>query len=400
MGDNTLANKKPQRLVAPDIIRVIACFSVMSIHFFLHSGYYYTPLTGFGMTFMLGVRLLVTVCVPLFLILTGYLMVNKPLSKTHYAKGMKVVWIYVLASIACLIYVLYIRDRVGSVMAAPTDEAVTNAWLGILSYKTAPYAWYVEMYFGLYLLIPFLNILFRHLPSKRWQLVLILTLFCMTSLPSVLNTNNLVVEGWFADPTLSTEYHKIIPAWWAGIYPLGYYFIGAYFRTNGVNVKKRWLFLAAVIILASAIGYNLWRLTDEGYFGGGSWNDWTSPFSFALSIPVFALLISNDYGRMPKPFKKVLSYVSSLSLGMFLVSYIFDAEFYRILSKEIPVIENRLWTFVIIVPMVFLCSFALAAVIDLIYRLMMLIYRKTAAAIRRSLEKDRKAQPDEDPADT
>ena len=379
-------------MAAPDIVRVIACFSVMTIHFFLNSGYYYTPLKGFGMIFMLGVRLLVTVCVPLFLMLTGYLMVNKPLSKSHYPKGMKVIWIYLLASIACLIYVLYFKDRVGSTLTTPTPEAVKDAWLGILSFKTARYSWYVEMYIGLYLLIPFLNILFRHLPNKRWRLVLIVTLFCMTSLPAVLNTNNLVVEGWFQDPTLSTEYHKIIPSFWTSLYPLAYYFIGAYIRLHGVQTKKLWLGLAAVIALGAAIGYNLWRRTDQGFYGGGPWNDWTSPFTFALAIPVFALLISKEYRRLPKWLGKVISYVSSLSLGMFLVSFIFDTEFYRILQKEIPAVQNRLWTSIVIVPLVFVCSFVLAAIIDLIYRLMMLTYRKAKEAIKKSLEKNRSTE--------
>jgi hypothetical protein len=47
--------------------------SVAGVHFFSRIGYYYVPLTGPRMYLMTLLRTAFTVCVPLFLLLSGYL---------------------------------------------------------------------------------------------------------------------------------------------------------------------------------------------------------------------------------------------------------------------------------------------------------------------------------------
>jgi surface polysaccharide O-acyltransferase-like enzyme len=362
-------------MAAPDLIRILACFMVISIHFLLKSGFYDLPLDNPVMILMLALRILFSSCVPLFMILSGYLMVNKPLSKTHYAKGMKIVWIYLLASLACMVYSLYISNRSGFTLSSPTPEAVNSMWWGILSYRTAPYAWYVEMYFGLYLLIPFLNILYNHIPSKGWKRVLILSLFVMCSLPSILNANDFLTEGWLIHPSLSTSFQKLIPSWWGGMYPLVYYFIGAYLREYGVSLSKLWLSILTVASIGIAVLYHVWR-ADGGQFPWGTWNDWCSPFALITATLIFSLLISVDYSRAPDSLLLPLRYVSGLTLGMYLVSYIFDTEAYRILTREVPVIQDRFIFYLLVVPLIFLCSLILSALLDLIYRLFRLLYRR------------------------
>ena len=84
-----------------DVIRIVGLFSVVGVHFFLHTGFYSQPYTGEGpiesiikaisegdsdyltsawMFLMYMLRTLFNVCVPLFIILTGYLMSKKTLS--------------------------------------------------------------------------------------------------------------------------------------------------------------------------------------------------------------------------------------------------------------------------------------------------------------------------------
>ena len=58
--------------------------------------------------------------------------------------------------------------------------------LSILDFSADSYAWYIEMYIGLFLIIPFLNILWNNLNDvgRKW---LIITLLGLTALPSLLN---------------------------------------------------------------------------------------------------------------------------------------------------------------------------------------------------------------------
>lgn len=351
------------RFVGADITRILACFLVMSIHFLLNIKFYDAPISGVNMYIMLVMRMFFSVCVPLFIILTGYLMVTKPLSFSHYAKGMRVVWIYLLACTACIIYKLYIR-KMGT-----WDTNLQD----IFRYRAAPYAWYIEMYFGLYLMIPFLNLIYRHLPSKKWKTVLVITVFALNTLPKFINSFNFTEPGWWLNPTLSTTYQRIVPQWWnINSYPISYYFIGAYLREYGLRINGILHRVLIIVTLGLSTLYQYWR-SGGGSFSWGINSDWDALPTAILSILVFALLLRKDYSRIPQKLRSVLKYISGLTLLMFLVSYIFDEEFYKILNERILSIPDRLPAYFIAVPAVFFASMALAAVLDLIYRLLRLI---------------------------
>ena len=63
-----------------DIIRIVAACSVMYIHFYLNNGFYKQPIMGRRMYVMILMRTPVMICVPLFMILTGYLMSGRRFS--------------------------------------------------------------------------------------------------------------------------------------------------------------------------------------------------------------------------------------------------------------------------------------------------------------------------------
>ena len=88
------------------------------------------------------------ICVPLFLLLTGYLMKNKELSIKYYKGIGNTLFVYVLASIACVLFknIYYPNEH-------------HNLLLSILNFTGANYAWYIEMYIGLFFIIPFLNLI-------------------------------------------------------------------------------------------------------------------------------------------------------------------------------------------------------------------------------------------------
>ena len=85
------------------MIRVIAVF-LYYLFIFLHNGFYEEIVVGKRLFFMGTMRNFFMICVPLFLILTGFLMNKKVVSRKYYS-GLKKTYItYVLASIACLVY--------------------------------------------------------------------------------------------------------------------------------------------------------------------------------------------------------------------------------------------------------------------------------------------------------
>lgn len=239
-----------------DIIRCIALFLVISVHFFLHNEYYFQPVEGIYMYIMTLMRSCFMECVPLFMVLTGYLMNKKKPTRSYYKGIKRIVLIYLYASAACLIFQsFYLKQTV----------TFYDIIFKILDFSGAPYSWYVEMYIGLFMLIPFLNSCYWGLQSKRHKQLLIVTMVLLTALPSVLNIYNFFVDGWWRQPALTMQYSKLIPAWWAGMYPLTYYFFGAYINEYPPKIKistNLFLWLGAVLLAGT---FNFWRSHGETF---------------------------------------------------------------------------------------------------------------------------------------
>lgn len=356
-----------------DVVRIFAVFSVISVHFFLNSGFYQEQITGNAMFGMVFVRSFFMVCVPLFLLLTGYLMSQKTLSKKYYLGIVKTLGIYVLASIACIIY---------KNMKVPGTYDVKGAILEILSFKAANYSWYIEMYIGLFLLIPFLNLMYRGLKDKKQKQGLIVTLLFLTAIPVVINIHDFYTEGWWQQPSISNAYNKLIPGFWTAIYPLTYYFIGCYLKEFGLSVNKlfSWLFLLFALLFTGS--FNYYR-SFNGTFAWGSWQDWGALFNVVLAVLVFHIIVKTQWiKKLPSGLKTVLKWLSDLALGAYLVSYIFDSEFYPVLKEHIPLFTERFRYFPVIVLAVFLCSMILSAVLNLIYNGLYLITKMVIKRVK------------------
>lgn len=165
-----------ERNINCDILRIIAFCLVACIHNLNNMGFYKNPIYGKTMFSLIFARHLFIICVPLFLIITGYLMKNKELNKNYILKLGRIIITYLLCSIVC-----YIVLRINGTWSF--KEFI----LKLLDFTAAPYGWYVSMYIGLYLLIPFLNILWNNLKSKKQKQHLIFILFLLIVLPTVIN---------------------------------------------------------------------------------------------------------------------------------------------------------------------------------------------------------------------
>ncbi len=150
------------------------------MHFFLNTGICEIQVSGAKLFFAITVRSFFMYCVPLFIMVTGYLMNKKTLSRKYY-KGIIPTYItYVVISIMLLIF---------SNIHFNTNYSIEDGFFKILDFSAANYSWYIEMYLGLFLLIPFINLMYHGLESKKDKQILILTLITLTALPLLLNYN-------------------------------------------------------------------------------------------------------------------------------------------------------------------------------------------------------------------
>lgn len=309
------------------------------------------------MLFMCMVRSLFMVCVPLFMILSGYLMWQKTLSRVYYKGLLKTLEIYVLASIACLLFKRFVQGDV--------EVTVRSGILAILDFDAANYAWYIEMYIGLFLLIPFLNLAYHGLKSQREKQVLVATMILLTLVPRLLNNFNFTVDGWWASPSTADKYDPLVPGFFTAMYPITYYFIGAYLREFDWKISKKKNFALLILAVVLFGCYNYWR-SDGGKFVWASNSTWGGENLITASL-LFTLLVHIKTEKWPAAFKSALTYISNISLGLYLVSWIFDRIVYDgFLKPAVPEITERWKFYPLAVPAVFLGAAGLASLLYLI----------------------------------
>lgn len=352
---------------AMDIIRCFALLCVVSLHFLAYTDYYYIPHVGTRMYLMTLVHSICRICVPLFMMLSGYLLNKKQPVRSYYAKLGKTLSIYCLASICCYFYIQYFAPNAVRTFSFP------ELFFRILSFSTPTYSWYINMYLGLFLLIPYLNICFHSLPDAKSQRQLILSIIVLTALP------NLVNAFYYADGLhfggKEMRFDTILPNYWRLITPVAYYLLGAYLRLYPLKIKRLTnLLLIFVCVLITGTGVYL--INYGGTYIFGTWQDWDALPSMILSILVFNYLAQGDYSRLRPGTCRLLSYLSDLCLGAFLVSWIFDRAFYRILDQIQPYFAYQIVYFPLMVAVVGLCSLTLSAVLNGLYTLIVRIFTK------------------------
>ena len=204
-----------QRDLRLDLIRSAAVVMVLSVHFFLNCGFYDLPVQGHRMEIAAVVRTGLMSCVPLFLLLSGWLLGERRWSLRYYKGALRVIVAYGLAGTACFLFR-------GLFLHGPLRP---GTWLReLLQFSAAPYGWYIAMYLGLFLLIPFLNAMWAAL-GQRERKFLIATLLLVAVAPSIDN----ITAIWQI---------QLLPDWWNRLYPIAYYCIGMQLRQH--PIPWRW----------------------------------------------------------------------------------------------------------------------------------------------------------------
>ena len=302
-----------------DLIRCVAILHLLGIHFIAGTGWYALPNTDVLMALVNILRALFITCVALFLFLSGYLCSKKELSARYYLGLVRIYVIYILACIPCLLVkALYLHE--------PMD---LHYVLGsIVNHYACDYSWYVSMYTGLFLMIPFLNLAYNGLRTRRQKLVLVWTFIFLGNGPSLLNIKHILFNFWFRD-----------------FYPLAYYFIGAYFREYRPRIRPRKALLLLLAAATAAGLVNFFYSRPDIFL----WESFIWPSSFESLIVgclVFILYLNLDLSRCPAWLSRAISTVSMLSFPVFLLSYVTDTLSHPLLRSLIASPMQRFWLMV------------------------------------------------------
>ncbi|MGM9600438.1 MAG: acyltransferase [Faecousia sp.] len=313
-----------------DLLRCIAFLFVVTFHSFLNNGYYFEPQVGFCMWLAGSFRWLSVSCIGLFLMLTGYLKSGRTDVRDCYRGLVPVLLGYLLAAVISI----PIRHF------AFGDVQTFSTWLNrLFSFSAVYYGWYVEMYIGLVLLIPFVNLALERLRDTKALLGFGTVMLIMTALPGA--------TPW-----------TVFPDYWRSVYPLTYYILGAIVRRIQPKLSP-WIGIAGAIMMSAMLGAATMLSTD------GRLNEaltWEFPDLWIVCIAVY-LFIALYRVRIPSALRRILAFGASGCYGGYLFSHLFDAWCYKLFTGWRNPEQYTLIFFCITVP-IFLVSILSGALLE------------------------------------
>lgn len=305
-----------QRQTGLDVLRTLAIIFVILIHGigFSIDGHD-RILLGLDGFVRIYIRRICYMGVPIFLMLSGYLnSVKTDATKTYRKEFPRVLtpmlfWCVVIAVFEC------IRGNVNSVWE------IGGVFAQILNYSIAQgRLWYMNMYLGLLVLMPWINKLWGALGKRDKQIFL-----CGLTLLSMISKSIGLISGGKVVVISSYFYAAAYIVW---------YLLGAYIRDYQPKFRKRNIFLLLQLILCLHTGFYLLR----GY--GINYNDIPGIASYWYDDPILLVeglllfLLLYDWRVTNKIAVKGTCLIAILSFDMYLNSYIFDLMAYDLWNPQ------------------------------------------------------------------
>ena len=314
-----------------DIIRSGAIYFVICCHSILNFEFVGSRLEGADSYLMLVFWILAHSCVPLFLMLSGYLMNTKKLSAEYYVGSAKLIIPYVIISLICLVFkAVYCHEEIGLRYIAGS----------IINFYACEYAWYLMMYLGLYFMIPFLNLMYHGLETQKQKLVLICVFFALSHLASLLNS-----------------YVQLYSVWWKNIYPISFYFVGAYLSEFKPRKNAGYYLISALVLTLAFSLFDIFHMDRDGSRVVSIYYDHYQ--LFIISVLLFCGINNVKVASVPQKAIKCTEKVSLLSFYVFLLSGITDIFVFDQIGRIMPGFRTEYW----LSPLAALASFVLALMI-------------------------------------
>lgn len=334
--------KTKTRNTGLDLVRVTAILFVIAGHFFINTPAHTAIFEGPSM-FLQGMgRTLFMINVPLFLILTGYLNQNKTISRKYYRNMIAVLLSYVFISFVTILFLIRFKGEQHSIIG----------WiLEITNFSAIKYGWYVEMWIGLFLLTPFLNILWKNIQTKRHKHILLITLYILCAFPDMFNRYGV----------------HLVPGYWEVIYPCAFFYLGTYIKEYQPKIKPLHLILFILGCMLINPVFNVLFVRNHSMIqlvGDGN-----GIVGMPLAVAVFLLLYRIRFSA--KWIKAILESISKVSLDMYLASYMFDVAAYSYFKTHFYLDQGQFGLyFFLIVPLVFLESYIFSILKQWLFKLL------------------------------
>lgn len=336
-----------------DIIKAIASFLVVLVHFYLRTDYYDINYDSKIMKISLVIRNIAMACVPLFILTTGYLLKGKNYNKRYFKNILNVY----LTSMS-IVLIAAILDKIFGLNKLNYNIGIIK--LIIKSVIIFDYSsWYIYLYIGIALLAPICSLGYENLKSKKHKQIFVLVFIGLTILPGTVFEiiNNLLIKfNLNNDKYLFLE--NLLPTYWIGLWPLVYLSTGIYFKdyAKDFKISKQMKILISTIVI-STLTYILCSSNIKVQFIEKVFH--ANIFVYLTSVSIFLIIYNlnlkniskrinknifyNFYKKYNTKLQNLIIFISNNTLRIYLISGIIDMFVYKKFNESItePTIKLR-----------------------------------------------------------
>lgn len=284
-----------ERNIGLELLRIISMLMIILLHSIDHSGLLENLVSGSTLYwYEQFIYAVVQVCVNCFVLISGYFLVT---SRFKFEK-LAMLWIEVVFYSFGIKVILMVLGKL--------PLSITSLVSCFVPVLTGRY-WFITIYFGMYLLSPFLNIAIKAMSKKQYAsllIVLCLLFSVMSSIyPSFRGMN--CGGGWGV-------------TWFIVLYIMAAY-IRLYYKSDGKVLKPIMIFFACPIVMIFA----LWIAYQSGIgiltSMVGNWWKYDSVPVFIASIALLVTFLNWPKKLKNNKLKQTIIRISSATFGVYLI---------------------------------------------------------------------------------
>ena len=301
----------PQRVFYPDFLRVIAAFAVICIHV-SSTRFYQTPINTFEW-FILDLfhNSLAYWCIPIFVMVSGMFLLDYNRYSTDIRANFKQILKKNILKISIALVVWSIIYRYFH--AYIYDEPMLFTYnFSFLFKHVYPHLWFLYLILGLYVLVPFLHILVRNLSKKDFEFLLVVFIVCSSGYDFV----SFIFVATVEYPLYLRNY---IPEFSGFVI---FFLAGYYFSKFEISDKSKKIFYLLAIISSFFTILNafcLYKFNIGLKINNANKVLHTVFIAFGLFLFVKSKFSKPNANSL---FYKRISFLSSISFGIYLVHFI------------------------------------------------------------------------------
>ena len=294
VNEETLIKTKHERNEGIELLRILVMFMVLLLHFNLNGGILFNNSLIDTLNYKLVwlVEAFSIVAVNCFVLISGYFLVNSKFKKQKvYSLVLQVV------SYSIVITILYTLITKNILNIGQYLECIFP-----ITFKTY---WFITCYVILYLLIPYLNLIFEHTDKRKMQILI--AILCTVSFVSW------ILNRFKFDAIDKTKGYGII---WV----INLYFIGGYIRKYYKDKYNKFYFLIIYIIfslLIFTLKFILLKINSNTIWISDIFYEYNSVTVTIQSICLF--MFFKDLKIKNEKIRKTILKIAPLTLAVYII---------------------------------------------------------------------------------